>query len=254
MTPKPSSPELISVITVCRNAAQTIEQTLDSVVSQNYPFIEHCVIDAASTDGTVEILERYGSRIRWVSEPDKGIYDGMNKGIAMSRGSIIGFLNADDEFAHNHVLSDISHALTENSADVCYADVEFRNEQGKLMRRYDSSRFHPGKLAWGWMPAHPTLYVRKTFFDKVGRFRTDYQIAADYEWIIRAFSIRDVRWKYISDVWVHMKMGGASTSSWKSRWVLNREIVRACEQNGIKTSLFRVMMKIPMKLMELLKK
>jgi len=244
----------VTVITVAYNMSNAIENTIFSVASQKYDDVEHIVVDGGSTDGTREIIERHADKLSaWISEPDRGVYDAMNKGIAMATGDVIGFLNADDIYAHHRVLSDIAHALDDNSVDICYADVEFRNEEGKLLRRYDSSRFHPGKLAWGWMPAHPALYVRKPFFDKVGKFQTDYQIAADYEWVIRAFSIHAVRWKYISDVWVHMRVGGVSTTSWKNRWLLNREIVRACKQNGIRTNLFRVMMKIPMKLMELLK-
>jgi len=249
----PEIPELISVITVCRNAVNTIEHTLDSVAFQDYPCIEHCIIDAASTDGTVEILKRYGDRIRWISEPDKGLYDAMNKGVAMSTGSIIGFLNADDEYAHNQVVSNIAHALHDQAVDACFADIEFRDEQGCLLRRYDSSRFHSGRLAWGWMPAHPSLYVRREIFDRFGGFKIDYKIAADFEFIARVFSDLSCRYHYVSDVWVHMRPGGLSTRGLLSSWILNQEIVRACRENNISTNMFKVLFKFPMKCLELLR-
>jgi len=240
----------ISVITVAYNAEATIGDTLCSVVEQDYPYIEHIVVDGASTDSTLDIVRQYPS-VRWISEPDHGIYDAMNKGLAMASGDVVAILNADDMYAHHEVLSRVAKVLADKSLDLCFADLNFINEQEKVVRHYSSARFQPKQLRNGWMPAHPTLYVRKSFFDKVGKFRTDYKIAADYEWIVRAFSTLKASWKYVPEVWVNMRMGGVSTNSMKSRWVLNNEIVRACKENGIETSLGRVLMKIPLKLLEL---
>jgi glycosyltransferase involved in cell wall biosynthesis len=245
--------EKISVITVCRNAEQTIGDTLRSVQAQTYPDIEHVVVDGASTDGTVGILKSHCADIRWISESDKGIYDAMNKGIAMATGDVIGFLNADDVYAHEGVVGRINSIFSDHAIDACFADLQFINDDKKVVRHYSSARFSPEQLRNGWMPAHPTLYVRKSFFDKVGRFRTDYKIAADYEWVVRAFSTYGASWKYISEVWVNMRMGGVSTQGIKSRWILNHEIVRACRDNGIRTSIGRVLLKFPLKLLEMRK-
>ena len=242
----------ISVITVVYNAANTIADTIESVLEQNYNHIEHVVVDGGSTDGTVEVIRKYEDHIHvWVSEHDEGIYDAMNKGVEMSTGDVVGFLNADDVYTHDGVLSRVAELLENKDLDACFADLDFINSQGKVVRRYSSSRFKPERLAYGWMPAHPTLYVRKSLFSKVGLFRIDYKIAADYEWIVRVFATHKASWRYVPEVWVHMRLGGVSTQGLKSRWVLNCEIVRACRENGVETSLARVLMKIPLKLLEL---
>jgi len=241
----------ISVITVCRNAEQTIGDTLRSVQSQTYSNIEHVVVDGASTDGTVDILTGYGADIRWISEPDEGIYDAMNKGITMATGDIIGFLNADDIYAHAGVIDRVKGIFSDYAIDACFADLQFINDEKKVVRHYSSARFSPEQLRNGWMPAHPTLYVRNSFFDRVGGFRLDYKIAADYEWIIRVFVVQHAAWRYVPEVWVKMRMGGVSTRGMKSRWILNNEIVRACRENGIRTSIGRVLLKLPLKLLEM---
>jgi len=243
----------ITVITVSFNAGKTIEATLKSVEGQDYSNVEHIVIDGASTDGTIDIIRKRKPSC-WVSEPDEGIYDAMNKGIAMATGDVIGILNSDDIYAHPGVLSRVAELFKKKDIDACFADLDFINSQGKVVRRYSSSRFKPERLAHGWMPAHPTLYVRKSLFSKVGLFRIDYEIAADYEWIIRAFSTHKASWCYVPELWVHMRLGGVSTQGLKSRWVLNREIVRACRENGIRTNIWKVLMKVPFKLLEMIVK
>jgi len=242
----------ISVVTVSYNAAATIADTIESVFGQSYLNIEHIVVDGGSSDGTVDVLRQYDADIyAWVSEPDRGIYDAMNKGLSMATGDVIGFLNADDVYANSGVLDRIQGVFSDNTIDACFSDLQFIDDQNKVVRLYSSARFSPEQLRNGWMPAHPTLYVRKSFFDKVGLFRLDYKIAADYEWIVRAFISQNVAWKYVPEVWVKMRIGGISTRGMKSRWILNNEIVRACRENGVDTSLGRVLMKIPLKLLEL---
>jgi len=242
----------ISIITVAYNAEHTIADTIKSVAEQVYPNIEHLIIDGASTDATVEVIKKYEHHIQaWISEPDQGIYDAMNKGIAVATGDVIGILNADDIYADPDVLSRVAELFENKDMDACFADLDFINSQEKVVRRYSSSRFKPERLAYGWMPAHPTLYVRKSLFSKVGLFRIDYKIAADYEWIIRVFATHKASWCYVPEVWVHMRLGGVSTQGLKSWWVLNCEIVRACRENGIRTNIWKVLMKLPFKLLEM---
>ena len=243
----------ISVITVVYNGASSVKSTILSVANQEYPDIEHIVVDGGSTDGTQEILRHHEDKIScWVSEPDRGIYDAMNKGVALASGDIIGFLNADDTFAHNRVLGEVAKAFEDETVDACYADLVYVND-GKIVRYYRSDRFTPAKIAWGWMPAHPTLYVRRSLFEEFGGFKLGYRISADYEFVARVLGNGRRKSVYIPDVWVRMSMGGISTRSWKNRWILNREIVQACRENGIYTNLAMVLSKIPLKLVELLR-
>ncbi len=243
----------ITVVTVCRNAAATIEDTIRSVVDQTYPDVEHIVIDGASTDGTQEILCKPESGItKWVSEPDEGIYDAMNKGIDMGSGDVVGFLNADDIYAHPEVLAEVAQALEDESIQAVYGDIVFvRDDLQTIVRYYRSHGFTTGKLAWGWMPPHPSLFLRKQVFEKYGLFRTDYRIAADYELVTRLFGKHKVRYRYLPGVSVKMRLGGVSTRGVKSNYILSKEIVRACRENGINTNLLKVALKYPFKVMEL---
>jgi len=242
----------ISVITVAFNAADTIEDTLKSVASQTHSEIEHIVVDGGSTDGTMEVVRRFG-HVRWISESDRGIYDAMNKGLAVATGDVVGFLNADDIFAHEGVLARVADLMSEQDLDLCFADVVYE-QHGRVVRRYSSARFRPSRLRFGLMPAHPTCYVRSDFFKKVGIFSMDYEIASDYEWMVRAFKKNSPSWRYVPEIWVRMRMGGVSTRGLRSRWVLNREIVRACRAHGLQTNLAMVLAKLPLKLMELWRK
>ena len=241
----------ISIITVCYNAAGTIMDTLNSVRKQRYHHIEHIVIDGASTDKTLDIIREHPPT-RWISEPDEGIYDAMNKGLAMVSGDVIGFLNADDIYAHKGVLA---HVAAEFGKDIeaCYADLVYvRDDPGSVVRLYRSQRFKSERLAYGWMPAHPTLFLHRDIFVKYGGFKTDYKISADFELCARLFGQYGLTANYVPEVWVKMRMGGVSTQSLKSNFILSREIVRACRENGIKTNLFKVCLKYPQKMLELI--
>jgi len=177
---------VISVITVCYNSRPTIERAIRSVLDQQWPEIEHIVIDGGSTDGTREILERFRPDLAaLVSEPDKGIYDAMNKGLARARGEVVCFLNADDRYADPEVLSDVVRQMQMHRLDALVADVGFfrAEDPGRMIRRYRSDRFSPKKLAWGWMPAHPGFFLRREVAQRVGMFKTDYRIAGDYEFV-----------------------------------------------------------------------
>jgi len=245
----------ISVITVCYQSARTLERSLQSVAEQDWPTVEHIVIDGASTDGTREILERFRSRLACViSEPDNGIYDAMNKGLAHASGDIVCFLNADDRYASANVCSLVVSLMQENKLDALIGDVGFfhQGDSSRMVRRYRSDRFHPGRLAWGWMPAHPALFLRKEVVHRVGRFKTDYRIAGDFEFIVRAFHGHALRYRHIPDVLVHMQTGGVSTAGWRAKIRLNQEVLRACRENGLQTNMLKILSKYPAKLLELL--
>lgn len=243
----------ISVITVCFNSVDTIEDAIRSVAEQTYSDVEHIIIDGGSTDGTQDVVARFhGVVSTWISEPDNGIYDAMNKGIAVASGDVVGFLNADDIYAHPGVLSKVVEAFAADHVDACYGDVVFvREDMQNVVRYYRSSRFSPERLAYGWMPAHPTLFLKRGLFRDYGVFKTDYRIAADYELVVRLFRVHRISYRYIPEVLVKMRVGGVSTRGIKSNYILSREIVRACRENGVSTNLFKVFLKYPVKLMEL---
>lgn len=244
----------ISVITVCYNSARTLERCLQSVAQQDFSEIEHIVIDGASTDGTKEILERFRSRLSYlVSEPDNGIYDAMNKGLAHTTGDIVCFLNADDQYASTNVLSKVASQIRYHNIDALIGDVSFFHQENltRTVRRYRSDRFSPERLAWGWMPAHPALFLRKELVRRVGLFRIDYRIAGDFEFIVRVFYGHEVRYRHIPEVLVHMQTGGASTSGLRAKIRLNQEVLRACRENGLNTNLLKILSKYPAKILEI---
>lgn len=226
------------------------------MAGQTYFDVEHIVIDGASTDGTMEIVERHRRNLaKVVSERDHGIYDAMNKGIVAASGEIVGFLNADDVYANADVLSKVAAVMRRDGLDAVYGDVAFYRpgDQGKPLRRYRSSNFSPERIAWGWMPAHPALFVKRSVFERVGPFRADYRIAGDFEFVARAFRRGGLRFRHIPEVLVRMRTGGASTGGWRSTILLNREVLRACHENGIKTNIFMILSKYPLKLIEFLR-
>jgi glycosyltransferase involved in cell wall biosynthesis len=242
-----------SIVTVCYNSAQTIEDTLHSVAAQTWPNIEHILVDGGSRDGTLAIIERCRrTRSKVISEPDHGIYDAMNKGVHAATGDVIGFLNADDIYAHANVLNEVAKLMGQTHLDALFGDVEFfRPENPALaVRRYTSARFRPERIAWGWMPAHPALFLRHEVFQKAGPFRTDYRIAGDFEFIARAFLHQPLRYRHLPEVLVRMRTGGVSTRGWRNTLMLNREVLRACRENGIPTSMLKILSKYPAKLLE----
>jgi len=247
----------ISIITVAFNAARTIADTLESVDAQTHPEIEHIVVDGASTDGMLAIVERYRKHIaKLISEPDRGIYDAMNKGIDLATGEVIGFINADDVYADNSVLERVSAIMAKDNLDALFGDVSFFHPDNpqRDIRIYRSRYFRPDRIAWGWMPAHPALFVRREIFQRVGSFRTDYRIAGDYEFVARAFGKNTLRYRYLPDVLVRMRTGGISTGGWRSTLLLNREVLRACRENGIPTNMLKILSKYPAKLLGFLHK
>ncbi len=246
----------ISVITVCYNSAKTLERTLRSVVEQDYQDVEHILIDGGSSDGSADILAAYRTGLaHLVSEPDHGIYDAMNKGLALARGEIICFLNADDYYVSPKVLSRVVRKMQAQNLDALMGDVGYFHERSPrcIVRRYRSDRFTPERLGWGWMPAHPALFLSKKVAQRVEKFKTDYRIAGDFEFIVRAFHGHDLRYEHIPEVLVLMQTGGASTGGWRSKMLLNREVLRACRENGLQTHMLKILSKYPAKLMEIMR-
>lgn len=247
----------ISIITVAYNAATSISATLRSVAAQIYPDVEHIVIDGGSTDGTLECIAAHGEHLaHMVSEPDRGIYDAMNKGIRLATGDIIGILNADDVYADNQVLARIAALMATEPLDAVYGDAVFFDPDNPAVtvRRYRSRRFSPARIAWGWMPAHPTLFLQREVFDRFGLYRPDFRIAGDYEFVARIFKNGNLRYRYLPEVLVRMSIGGASTGGWRSTLLLNREVLRACRDNGIHINWPMLLSKYPLKALEFLRK
>lgn len=204
---------IITVITVSYNSATTIAETLRSVAGQTWGAIEHIVIDGGSTDGTQELVRQYGrANVVLVSEPDKGIYDAMNKGLMLASGGWIGFLNADDVFATPEVVRDLVATIEHTSADAVYGDLEFvdRIESKRVVRRWQSGPFVPAQLRKGWMPPHPTFYVRRMLVQRLGGFDAQFRIAADYDFMLRYLNEPGMKVAYLPQIVVQMKTGGAS--------------------------------------------
>lgn len=244
----------VSIVTVVLNGVEHIADCIDSVISQDYNDIEYIVVDGGSTDGTIGVIKKYEKNIDlWISEPDKGIYDAMNKGIVLATGDIIGILNSDDLYANETVVSNIAEEFGRDSIDAVFADLVYIDKKNpeKIIRYYKSSNFSPKKFAYGWMPAHPTFFVKRNCYEHYGLFKTDYLIAADYELLVRFIGKYKITYKYLPKVIVKMRTGGRSTKNFKSNWILNKEIIRACAENGIKTNYLKVYSKYFLKIIEL---
>lgn len=243
----------ISIITVVLNGEKTISKAMESVGNQLNCDIEHIVIDGGSSDATLSLLEKYKDQIAiLVSGPDRGIYDAMNKGIRLATGDVIGFLNSDDVYMSNEVVSLVSRCLKEYDVDAVYGDLEYFLEASpaKVCRTYRSDRFSPNKLSMGLMPAHPTLFLRRQVYQIFGLFDPSYRIGGDFEFIARIFRDEKIRSHYIPKVMVRMQLGGVSTSGLRSTLLLLKENLRACKTNGIPTSYFKLLTRYPGKLLE----
>ena len=208
----------ISIITITYNSAKTLQRALESVQRQSYTDIEHVIVDGDSTDGTRELIEAYAkahTNVRWVSEKDKGIYDALNKGIRMATGDAIGFLHSDDVFYSTDSVAHIARALEEEGVQVVYGDLQYCNGE-KVVRRWKSNDFNPCALKYGWMPPHPTVYVRREVYQEVGEYDEWFRISADYDMMLRIFTA-GYRSRYLPEVLVSMEVGGASNKNTKER-------------------------------------
>lgn len=248
----------ISIITVCYNSEATIRDTIESVLAQSHPDVEHIIVDGASTDGTLQVIDEYRGRIaKVISEPDRGLYDAMNKGVQAASGDVIGILNSDDFLEDEHVVAHVADCFTEHAAvDMVFGDVVFvePHDLNVVFRYYSSAHFRPWKLRFGWMPPHPATFVRKEAYDRCGLYSLRYKIAADYEMFVRWLLKHKLRYRRIDRVMVRMRAGGVSTSGLKSSLLLNREIVGACRLNGVYTNLGLVLTKLPFKVLEFVRR
>ena len=231
----------ISIITVTYNCVSVLTDCLNSVASQSHNNIEHIVIDGASTDGTLSLLNSKIDRLATlVSELDEGIYDAMNKGIKIAKGDIIGFLNSDDFYANNEVISKVvSEFKKEPSLDACYADLIYVNQSNtsKIVRNFKSSEFRQGLFSKGWCPPHPTFFVRRSVYERYGNFDLNYRIASDVDLMMRFLEIHKIKSRHIPEVWVKMRMGGTTNKNFKNIWAQNQEVLSSFDKNGLSVNL-----------------
>lgn len=248
----------LSIVTVTYNSGITLRDTIQSVLFQSYPDIEYLLVDGLSRDNTVEIIKEYepqfSSRIKWISEKDSGLYDAMNKGIRMATGDIVGIINSDDFYHRTDILAKVADAFQDETVQAVYGDVRFVNPDNldKTVRYYSSKKFSPNLFRYGFMPAHPTFFTYRKYFDEFGYYKTDYRIAADYELLIRFLYTHHLKAKYLPLDFMKMRTGGASTASFKSNLLLNKEIVRACRENGLWTCMPLLFLKYFIKVFELI--
>lgn len=226
----------ITIITAVYNRSATIGQAIESVAAQSYDNVEHLVIDGASTDETLrEVQKNSHPRIRVISEPDKGIYDALNKGMKAATGDVIGLMHSDDFFAHNDVLTNVARVFEAEQTDAVFGDLDYvsATDPSKVIRHWKPGSYSRTKLSWGWMPPHPTLYVRRDVIERFGGYNTDYRIAADYEAILRWFGQADIRSVYLPEIMVKMRVGGESNRSLERVMRKSREDYRALRSANV---------------------
>lgn len=224
----------ISIITVCYNSAKTIEKTILSVGNQTYKNIEYIIVDGQSTDNTVAIIKEHENVVfKWISEQDRGLYDAMNKGIEMATGDLIGILNSDDTFNSNTVIEEIANFHSRNNIDASIGNIVQHRNNNKIVRLYTSKYWHPGKLKFGFMPPHPSIFFKKELFGLYGIYDLGFKIGADYELITRFFLKNKITWKYSGIITTAMLVGGLSSSGSSSYELITKEIQKALTMNGI---------------------
>ena len=249
----------VSVITATWNSVATLRDTLESVLGQTYPHIEHIIVDGGSTDGTLELIReyepRYNGRLRYVSEPDKGIYDAMNKGIRMAGGDVIGILNSDDFYTSPDTVETLAGELERNGVDAVYGDIHYVDGKApdKSVRYYSSAGFRRWKMLLGFMPAHPSFYCRKEAYERFGLFSTSYKVAADFENLLRLIYVGRISIKYVPKDCVTMRTGGASTSGLASHRRIMADHVRAYRENHVRSNALLDSLRYIYKIMEIAK-
>lgn len=245
----------ISIITVCYNSSATIEKTILSVASQTYKNIEYIIIDADSKDNTLAIIKKHQDKISdWISEPDKGLYDAMNKGIHLATGDLIGILNSDDTFNSNTVIEEIASFHNQNNIGASVGNIMQHRENGNIVRVYSSKYWSPEKLKIGFMPPHPSIFFKRELFNKFGQYDLGFKIGADYELITRFFLKNNITWKYSGITTTSMLVGGLSSSGASSYKLITKEIQKALRMNGVLFSPFKIKMRFFWKIIGFLKK
>lgn len=236
----------VSVVTVAYNSEQTIKETIDSVVGQDYPHIEYIIIDGKSSDKTLEIVKSFGDKISVVvSEKDNGIYDAINKGITLATGDIVVALNSDDFYANNKVISKVVETFNATGALAVYGDLNYvdRVDHNKIIRKWKAGIYKEGLFLKGWMPPHPTFFVRKSCYQNFGIFNLKLRSAADYELMLRFIHKHKIKVSYLPQLLVNMRAGGQSNITFKNRFKANREDKMAWEMNGLKPGLLTLIRK-----------
>lgn len=247
----------VSIITIAFNSAETIEDTIQSVIAQDYDNIEYIIIDGGSNDDTLNIIEKYKDWIhKVISEPDKGIYDAMNKGVNNASGDLIGILNSDDFYAHSDVISKVVSKITEANTDSIYADLVYvdRNNTNDVTRKWISGSYEDGMFLKGWMPPHPTFFLKKICYDKYGTYTLKLKSAADYELMLRMLHKHKISTTYLPQIITKMRVGGESNVSIKNRIRANKEDAEAWRMNGLKPGAFTRFKKPLSKVKQFLKK
>lgn len=247
----------ISIITICYNRADTIKDCIESVLSQQYHNIEYIIVDGGSTDGTVEIIEKYRDKLdAFVSEPDNGMYDALNKGISMATGNVIGILHSDDIYYCQNTLNKVMTVFKQTNTDLVYANGQYvdKNNVDKVRRIYPAKLFNKIDLHLGWVPLHTTIYVKKEVFEKYGLYKTNYQIASDYGISLRWFTNNEIKKEFLNEWVVKMRMGGKSTTSklQKTKSAEDLQIIRKYNLLGYFTLGCKIGRKIPQYLLPLL--
>jgi len=244
----------VSIITAVYNGGQSIAATLKSVAQQDYHSIEHIIVDGASTDNTLEVVRSNDLRVAFlISEPDKGVYDAFNKGLRHATGDVVAFLNAGDSYVSPHVVSKAVKEISTQGTQAVFADVLIVDEQDetRIVRNYSSKGFSPRAMAYGFMPAHPTLFLRREIYQLVGEYDTRFRIAGDFELCLRIFAIASTQYRYIPEALVRMPRGGLSNSGWRSKWAITREMKSACALNGVQTNWLKLCIRLPLKMLEM---
>jgi glycosyltransferase involved in cell wall biosynthesis len=247
---------LVSIITATYNSAATVLESMRSVSDQDYPLIEHIIVDGLSGDDTLHIVKSFSGKVRVISEKDTGMYEAMNKGIRAASGDIIGILNSDDVYADSHVISKIVDVFRDPSVQSCYADLQYTDAQNisRVTRTWKSGNYNKSSFFYGWMPPHPTFFVRKSVYDQVGLYNTDMRSAADYEMMLRILLKHNLPAAYLPQVIVKMRTGGISNASVRNRIRANREDREAWRINGMKPYFFTLYLKPLRKITQFLKK
>lgn len=247
----------VSIITVCYNSAKTIEDTIQSVVKQTYDNIEYIIIDGLSSDNTLEIVNKYKDNItKIISEKDNGLYDAINKGIGLATGEIIANLNSDDFYIDNNVIADVVAKMEEEKSDTLYANLYYVDaiDTNKVTRNWVSGQYKKGMFFKGWMPPHPTFFVRKKVYDNYGKFNLELKSAADYEIMLRFIHKHECSISYLPRVIVRMRVGGVSNVSLLNRLKANREDKKAWLMNGLKPKPYTLIFKPLSKVLQFVRK
>lgn len=236
----------ISIVTPAFNSAKTIQHTIESVARQTYPNVEYIIVDGGSKDATAKIVAQYSNVVDiFISEPDRGVYDAMNKGIRMASGDIVAILNSDDFYTHSRVLEQIVAAFRQSGVDSVYGDLQYVNhyQPNQIVRHWESGGFVRESFLAGWMPPHPTFFVKKSVYQRYGLFNLSLQSSADYELMLRFLYKYRISTSYVQDVLVRMRTGGMSNASWLNRWRANQEDRMAWRINGLKPRFYTTILK-----------